>query len=73
MPGPDTKALGGFFRLVTNIEDFVLANILGKKVAELLLDDLSDKEKKAVKAFQKALKRRREGKSGDGWRGDEDK
>lgn len=29
-------------------------------------------EKKTVKAFQKAIKRRREGKSGDDWRAGED-
>ena len=57
---------------LTSVEDFVSIEAIEKKVAELPLGDLSGKEKKAVEAFQKALKRRREGKSDDGWRDDED-
>jgi predicted KAP-like P-loop ATPase len=53
------------------VEDFVPIESLEKKVAALSLDDLSEKERKAVRAFQKAIKRRREGKSDDGWRDDE--
>lgn len=54
------------------IEDFVPVNILEKKMTELSDADLSDKQKKAVKAFQKAIKRRLEGKFEDDWRDDED-
>lgn len=54
-----------------SVEDFVSAETIEKKVAHLSIDHLSDKEKKAVKAFQKAIKRRREGKSDDDWRDDE--
>ena len=57
---------------LTNVEDFVSSDALEKKVEELSLDNLSDKEMKAVKAFQKAVKRRREGKSDDDWHDDED-
>lgn len=57
---------------LTYVDDFVSADTLEKKVVALSLDDLIDKEKKAVKAFQKAIKRRREGKSDDDWRDDED-
>ncbi len=58
---------------LTNIEDFVPVGTLERKVAEISPDGLSDKEKRAVKAFQKAIKRRRDGKSDDGhWADDED-
>ena len=53
------------------IEDFVTVDTLAKKVAELSLKNLSEKERKVVKAFEKAIKRRREGKSDDDWRDDE--
>lgn len=55
-----------------SVEDFVSVETIEKKVTHLSIDNLSDKEKKAVKAFQKAIKRRREGKSDDDWRDDED-
>ena len=54
------------------VEDFVPVDTVARKVSTLLLDNLSEKEAKAVKAFQKAHKRRREGKSDDDWRDDED-
>lgn len=54
------------------VEDFVPTDTLEMKVAALSLDNLSGKEQKAVKAFQKAIKRRREGKSDDDWRDDEE-
>jgi predicted KAP-like P-loop ATPase len=57
---------------LTNVEDFVSVEPLEKKVAELSPDNLADKEKKAVEAFQKAVKRRRDGKPDDSWRDDED-
>lgn len=50
------------------VAEFVSPETLQKKVAELSLDDLSEKEKKAVEAFQNAIKRRQEGKSDDDWR-----
>ena len=54
------------------VEDFVPADTLAMKVAALPLDNLSDKEQKAVKAFQKAIQRRGEGKSDDNWRDDDE-
>lgn len=55
-----------------NFEDFVSVDAVEKKLAELSVEDLSDKEQKAVKAFQKAMKRRREGTSDDDWHDDVD-
>jgi predicted KAP-like P-loop ATPase len=55
-----------------SVEDFVPVDTLEKKVAELSLDNLSEKQSKAVRAFQKSIKRHREGKSDDDWRDDED-
>ncbi len=54
------------------IEDFVSVDVLEKQVSALSLDNLSEKETKGVRAFQKAIKRRQEGKSDDDWRNDED-
>lgn len=54
------------------IEDFVSIDVLEKQVPALSLDSLSEKETKAVKAFQKAIKRQQEGKSDDDCRDDED-
>lgn len=53
------------------VEDFIPVDTFEKKVAELPLDNLTQKERRAVNAFQKAIKRRREGKSDDDWRDDE--
>lgn len=55
-----------------SVEDFVPVDTLEKKVVTLSLANLSKMETKAVKAFQKAIKRRQEGKSDDDWRDDED-
>jgi predicted KAP-like P-loop ATPase len=55
-----------------SVEDFVPVDTLEKKLAVLLCKNFNDKHEKAIKAFQKAIKRRREGKSDDGWRDDED-
>jgi predicted KAP-like P-loop ATPase len=54
------------------VEDFVPVDTLEKKVAELSDENLSDKEQKAVKAFQKAIKRRQEGKPDEDWRDDDE-
>ncbi len=54
------------------IEDFVSVDILEEKVAALSCENLSDDQKKAVKAFQKAIKRRQEERSDDDWRNDDD-
>ena len=54
------------------IEDFVSVDALERKVAELSCENLSDNQKTAVEAFQKAIKRRQEGRSDDDWRNDDD-
>lgn len=50
-----------------SVEDFVAPEIVEEKVRQISLDGLSDNEKQAVRAFQRALKRRREGKGDDDW------
>jgi hypothetical protein len=51
-----------------SVEDFVAPEIVEEKVKQISLDQLPEGEKEAVRAFQRALKRRREGKSDDDWR-----
>lgn len=55
-----------------SIEDFISVEVLAEKVGLLALEDLGEKEQRAIRAFQKALKRKQEGKSDDFWRDDED-
>jgi len=55
-----------------NHEAFVSAEILEKGVQQIGLDGLTEEEKEAIRAFQKALKRRKEGKSDDDWGRDEE-
>lgn len=57
---------------ISSVENFISIDVLERKVRELDLTGMGEKEQKAVHAFQKALKRRREGKSDDDWRDDED-
>ena len=49
-----------------NIEDFIPVDIIQKKIEGLAIEELSEKEQQAVHAFQKAMKRRDEGKPDDG-------
>jgi predicted KAP-like P-loop ATPase len=53
-----------------DLEHFVSADVLEKKIGQLSLAGLGDKEQRAVRAFQKALKRRQAGRSDDDWRHD---
>jgi predicted KAP-like P-loop ATPase len=57
---------------IKNVEDFISPEVIAQKVKALNTENLSEKEQRAVKAFQKAMKRRREGKSDDDWRYDDD-
>jgi predicted KAP-like P-loop ATPase len=57
---------------LASIEKFVPVDILEEKVEALPLDGLDDKEKKAVDAFKKAVKRRRQGKPDDAQWDDEE-
>lgn len=53
-----------------DLEDFVSVEVLEKKVGKLSLVNLGEREQKAVSAFQRALRRRQEGKSDEDWRHD---
>jgi len=55
-----------------NIETFVSAETLEEKVSQLTLEKLGVEEKAAVRAFQKAVRRRQEGKSDDDWGRDDE-
>ena len=55
-----------------SVEDFVSLEFLEEKVKQISLEGLTEEEKGAVRAFQKALKRRKEGKSDDDWGRDEE-
>ncbi len=55
-----------------NVEAFVSAETLEKRVQQIGLDGLTEEEKEAIRAFQRALKRRKEGKSDDDWGRDDE-
>lgn len=75
MDGSGSRRLGAriyrYMRL-KSVEDFVPPKILEEKVKQLNLDRLGEKEKEAVRAFQKALKRRKDGKGDDDWGRDDE-
>ena len=48
------------------------AEILEEKVNQIYLDGLRDEERQAVRAFQRALKGRKEGKADDNWGRDDE-
>ncbi len=56
---------------LSSLENFIYLDVLEQKVKEVDLATAGEKEQRAVQAFQKALKRRIEGKSEDDWRDDE--
>lgn len=49
-----------------SIEDFVPVDIIEEKIKGLKVEEFSEKEQLAIRAFQKAVKRREEGKPDDG-------
>lgn len=55
------------------LEDFVPAEDVEQELTKLSLDGLGEEEQRAVRAFKKAMKRRRAGKSDEGppWRDDD--
>lgn len=55
-----------------SIEDFVPVDIIEEKIKGLKVEEFSEKEQLAIRAFQKALKRREEGKLDDDWHDDDD-
>ena len=50
-----------------NVEAFASPETLEQRVKQLSVDELADEEKAAIRAFQRALKRRKEGKPDDEW------
>jgi predicted KAP-like P-loop ATPase len=60
-----------YIRLKT-IEDFITVDVLERKIKEIEIDKITPEEKRAVDAFNKALKRRQAGKSEDDWRHDDE-
>jgi hypothetical protein len=56
-----------------SVEDFVSPEIVEEGIKQISLDGLEEEEKEAVRAFQRALKRRKEGKSDDDWGRDDEK
>ncbi len=54
------------------LESFIAVDILEEKVKQFSLTNLGDKEKKALSAFRKAVKRRRSGRGDQDWFHDEE-
>ena len=52
---------------IKSVEDFASPETLEQRVKQLSVDELPEEEKAAIRAFQRALKRRKEGKSDDDW------
>ena len=50
-----------------NVEALDSPETLEQRVKQLSVDELADEEKAAIRAFQRALKRRKEGKGDDDW------
>ena len=55
-----------------NVEAFASPETLEERVKQLSIDELAEEEKAAIRTFQKALKRRKEGKADDDWGRDSD-
>ena len=55
-----------------SVEDFVAPEIVEQGIKQINLDGLTEEEKEAVRAFQRALKRRKEGKPDDDWGRDDE-
>ena len=50
-----------------NVEDFVSPDVVAMKIEDLPIDNLTDQQRRAIAAFQEAMKRWQEGKSDDDW------
>ena len=55
-----------------SVEDFVAPEIMEEQVKQINFDGFGEKEKEAVRAFERAVKRRKEGKGDDDWGRDEE-
>lgn len=69
----DYSARAYRYMSLKNVEAFASPETLEQRVKQLSADELADEEKAAVRAFQRALKRRKEGKSDDDWGRDDEK
>ena len=73
-----SQRLGDYFPKIhwrinlSSLENFISIGVLEQKVKEIDLKGIGEKEQKALKAFQNALKRRQEGKSEDDWHNDDE-
>ena len=56
-----------------SVEDFVSPEIVEQGIKQINLDGLPEEEKEAVRAFERAVKRRKEGKGDDDWGRDDEK
>jgi hypothetical protein len=55
---------------LANVEDFVPAVSIARKINQVLPVELTEQQQRAIRAFQQALQRRKEGKSDDDWSAD---
>lgn len=55
-----------------SVEAFASPEALEQRVKQLSIEELADEEKAAIRAFQRALKRRKEGTGDDDWGRDEE-
>ncbi len=55
-----------------NAEDFVAPEIVEQRIKQIKLDGLTEEEREAIRSFQRALKRPKEGKPDDDWGRDTD-
>jgi len=66
--GPEDYAARVYqYMSLKNVEAFASPETLEQRVKQLSVDELAQEEKATVLAFQRALKRRKEGKSDDDW------
>ena len=55
------------FMRLQSVEDFVDSEVIEEKVKQISLNGHPDDKTEAIRAFQRGLKRRREGKPDDDW------
>ena len=73
MSGADDYAARVYrYMSLKNVEAFASPETLEQRVKQLSIDELAEEEKAAIRAFQRALKRRKECKSDDDWGRDDE-
>ena len=71
--GAENYAARGYrYMSLKNVEAFVSAEVLEEKMKQISLGGLGEIEKEAIRAFQRTLKRQKEGKSDDDWGRDDE-